>query len=235
MERMTGRGDSVNRRYRSSDIRTFVGRAAWEWRRLASASTRRIGLSGWAVYLLIVVGAFAWVIDLRESSDIAALHATISRRDAIRSPGAIDTPQQARVSDNASLVQTRLADFESHLLPHDELPMLIQDVLQLAEGEGVSIRRAEYRPQVDEAGGFLRYRMSIPIKGPASNISRFIQSSLHKKGCLALESIHFKRERAESSDIEARVEWVAMTRLPPGASIVRSARPSGDRERANEN
>jgi len=108
----------------------------------------------------------------------------------------------------------RLHAFEKTLLPHEDIPVLVQEVLQQAESLGLSVERGEYRPQIDSAGNFLRYGMSLPMKGDAAAINRFIQIALRTHKALILESIRFKRELIGAKDIEARVQWVVLARLP---------------------
>lgn len=87
------------------------------------------------------------------------------------------------------------------------------------------MQRGSYRPQVDVAGGFLRYRMTLPVKGSGPAIQRFMQTALRKQKTLALDSVQFKRARIGSSDIEARIEWLMLTRLPAADGAIAGTAP----------
>ena len=59
--------------------------------------------------------------------------------------------------------------------------------------------------------------MTLPIKGESGAINRFVQAALLTEPALVLESIQFKRDRPDAQQIEARLQWALLTRLPPGA------------------
>jgi hypothetical protein len=65
----------------------------------------------------------------------------------------------------------------------------------------------------------LRYRMTLPVKGDAQAIHQFMAAALKAHKTLALDAVQFKRERIESGEIEARIQWVLLTRLPEGAAV----------------
>ena len=107
-----------------------------------------------------------------------------------------------------------LQAFDDRLLAHDDIPSVLQDVLRLAEAQGLVAQRGDYRAQADVAGHFLRYRMSLPVRGAAPAVHRFMEAALLAQPSLALESVQFKRDRIESTDIEARIQWVVYAKLP---------------------
>jgi hypothetical protein len=76
------------------------------------------------------------------------------------------------------------------------------------------LARGDYRAQPDLQGGFMRYRMSLPVKGDAPAVLKLMQAALQSHKTLALESVQFKRARIESADVEVRLQWVLLTRLP---------------------
>lgn len=182
--------------------------SVWAVGRYRRAFTRRFGVIGWATLLLAALGALMGAAVQWQAGEIDVLKSRLAER----------TPRQevtpARSGDGAEGARARLSAFESHLLPYEDIPVAVQTLLRLAEEEGLSISHAEYRPQPDVAGGFLRYRMTFPVAGEAAAIRRFVQSSLLAEKTLALESIRFKREYIESSEIEAQIQWAVFTRLP---------------------
>jgi hypothetical protein len=109
----------------------------------------------------------------------------------------------------------RLLLFEQYLLPYQDIPFALQDLLRLAEEKGLTIRHAEYRTQIEPRGGFMRYRISLPVQGASEIVNRYIYEALLAQKNLALESVQLKRENLDTPDLEARIQWVLLTRLPP--------------------
>src|SRR6218665_1414104 len=118
-----------------------------------------------------------------------------------------------------------LRRFERILLPHDEIPQLVQDLLQWAQDEGLSIERGDYQADADSEGGFMRYRMSLPVRGKSTAVHRLILKALSAQKNLTLESLQFKREQVSSEVIEARIQWLAMTQMPPSWTAAGAAQP----------
>jgi len=196
-------------------------RLIWALGRYCRAFTRRFGFSGWVILLLTLVGAVAGTLVQQQVAEMGRLESRLAERSAQRKA----LPAQANVAFEDG--RTRLQDFETYLLPHEDIPAAVQALLRLAEIESLSISQAEYRVQPDTVGGFLRYRMTFPVKGEAPAIRRFIQGALRTQQTLALESIRFKREHIELSEIEAQIQWALLTRLPatPGMTSGRQMRP----------
>ena len=90
----------------------------------------------------------------------------------------------------------------------------MKNLISLATDSGLLLARGEYKAQAEMQGGFLRYGMTLPVKGDPQAIHTFILTALAQNRTLALEGIQFKREQIESPEIEARLQWVLLTRLP---------------------
>jgi hypothetical protein len=123
----------------------------------------------------------------------------------------------------------KLRAFENYLLPQAEIPRSLEDLISLAEAEGLLLASGEYKPQLEWPGGFLRYRMLLPVNGDAAAVQRFVVASIQRHPTLALESIAFKRGAVESAQVQARVQFVLLTR--GGARIDTQAVADGDRSR----
>lgn len=205
----------------------LAGRLIWALARYCRAFTRRFGMSGWAILLLTVIGAVVATLMQQQVAEIGMLESRLAEQWYQRRA----LPAQPDVVSEDG--RTRLQVFEKYLLPHEDIPSAVQELLRLAEIENLSISHAEYRVQPDSAGGFLRYRMTFPVKGEALAIRRFILSALQTQQTLALESIRFKRESISRSEIEAQIQWAMLTRLPStsgGASgLQRRPDPGGPR------
>jgi hypothetical protein len=181
-----------------------AGWLRWEGRRSGRRFLRRHGASGVLLLVCSLLLGLAWGLERQQA---AALQARV------RQPGASGTsdPSAETALPDAG---ARMRHFEATLLAHDELPSQVQDLINLAEAAHLSVSRGEYRPQVDAKGGFLRYRMNLPVRGDGQAVHDFIETALRTHPALGLESIQFQRPQIESVDIEARIQWVILARLP---------------------
>ncbi len=107
-----------------------------------------------------------------------------------------------------------LEKFQNYLLPHEDIPDTLRDLIILAQDQQLMLARGEYKSQVDARGQFLRYQMTLPVLGDAKAVEKFILSALAQHKTLSLDSVQFKRERIESKDVEAKIEWTLLTTLP---------------------
>lgn len=198
MERLTARGFGAG-----------LSRPLWEARRAARAFVRRRGVF-WPALLACLALAGAGLVAGRDQAVRAALLAASAPAAA---PVATAVAPDASDPGQAG-ARSRLRAFDAHLLPHADIPFALQDLLELGAAEGLSMQRGSYRPQADGAGGFLRYRMTLPVRGPAPAIQRFMKAALQRHRNLALDGVQFKRERVGATEIEARIDWVLLARLP---------------------
>lgn len=196
----------------------YLDQAGWEIGRYARTFTRCFGILGWAMVLCGVIGILALISLFSFESRAKSLQRQLissyklAPSEPVKEPEGISSQAEDRL---------RLQAFEDHLLAHDDIPVVVQDLLNLAEDQGLQMQRGDYRAYVDPAGNFLRYRMILPIKGSATSIYRFMQLALEKQKNLALSSVQFKRERIDSSEVEANIHWVVLTHLPPSDTKIK--------------
>jgi len=185
---------------------------AWELRRAGRGFRRRYGRAG--VVLLLALAALcvaAWAADRQ---DRAARRLRAQWDDRPLRAAAVPAAAPGDERDG----RARLKAFDDYLLAHDDIPTVVQDLLNQAEDQHLVLARGDYRVQADGPGGFLRYRMSLPVKGDAGAVLKLMQAALQSHKTLALESVQFKRARIDSPEVEARLQWVLLTQLPPGAA-----------------
>jgi hypothetical protein len=183
-------------------------KSGWKLRQWRAALKRSFG--AWESFLLgfFLVGILALgglTYRQRQLEDWQSRLAALPAADSVRLP-AVQPPDSDR---------QRLLAFEQNLLPHQDIPFALQDLLRLAEDEGLTIRHAEYRVQIEPRGRFMRYRISLPVQGTSEIVNRYIYAALLAQKNLALESVQLKRENLDSLDMEARIQWVLLTHLPP--------------------
>jgi hypothetical protein len=167
---------------------------------------RRIGWSGIALLVAVAVSLVVW----RQWQD------TEERLDQMRIALAAQPEPEPKAASAAFVTdgRERLEAFEAHLVPHKDIPDILQSIFRLAGAENLTLQRGEYKVEPDPYGGFIRYRMILPVKGDATAVYRLILAALSAHRALALDSIQFRRERIDASDVEAQIQWVLLTRLP---------------------
>lgn len=190
-----------------------IDHTIWELRRGVRAFTRLFGLWAWGVLAACAVAVIASWSGRLERAELETLIAHQTAQTEAAGRASMQSLAQ-RNGDRVDDGRSRMKAFEDHLLPHEDIALAVENLVRLAESEGLSIARGEYRPQADPVGGFLRYRMSLPVKGQVAAVYAFIQSALLMQKALAVESVQFKREQAVSGHIEVRIQWVLLTRLP---------------------
>ena len=105
-----------------------------------------------------------------------------------------------------------IAAFQAYLPAHDTIPDLLKELVDVARQNGITLAKAEYKPQQDDKAGFLRYQITLPVKADYARLQGFIISALQALPTLTLDSVGFKREQIESGEIEARIQFVLLVR-----------------------
>jgi hypothetical protein len=178
-------------------------RIIFEARRYSQALRRTLGIWGMAMLGCVLISALVSALAHPQSKRIANTPPPLARHKVAALPA---PPTLAHVD--------ALASFEERLLPPEDLPLVVKKLLQSAEKQGLAVQRGTYRPQVDPVGRFMRYRMSMPVQGAAVAIQTWLHDALLQEKMLALESVQFKRESAQTSNVEARIAWLVFTRMP---------------------
>ena len=201
----------------ASALRSALDRINWGARRTGRVLLRRLGMAGLLALLFAALTLVAWWSA--RQSELALLLLSERRAELVARPAPKALPM---VDDDAS----RIADFHRYLVAAEDIPAVVQDMIGLAQQQGLRLHRGDYRVQVDAQGGFLRYRMILPVKGSAKAIHGFMLAALGANKTLALESVQFKREQIASDQIEARIQWTLLARLPERQGVLLSeARP----------
>lgn len=184
--------------------------AEWTLRRAMSYTARHIGWDG-----ILCVGA-ALTIALLVVMNHSATDRRFEQAAAIAAAAAISRAPPAELPR-----VDHLERFERTLLKHDDIPVALDELFSLAEAEGLSLAKGEYRLQLDEAGHFIRYRIALPVQGNAVALQRFIERALVTFPFLAFDAVQLKREKIQSNRVDVQLQWTFMTALPTGASAER--------------
>lgn len=105
-----------------------------------------------------------------------------------------------------------VAAFFDHLPPHDAIPDQLKELVRVAQQSGIALAKAEYKPEQDANAGFLRYRITLPVKADFTRVQSFLITALQTLPTLTLESVAFKREQIEAGEVEARIQFVLLVR-----------------------
>jgi Tfp pilus assembly protein PilO len=181
----------------------------WQVRQWAQAAWRGLGWTGAIGLVLVVMCVAALAFSTWQRDDLTRLR--------VRQTEAPVLPRRAEpvALSNTGQDRARLHAFLTGLPSHRDIPAAVQTLLTLADEHGVSLVKGDYQFQPDAAAGFARYRIALPVKGNSTQIRRFISAALSAQHSLGVESLQLRRDQPQTDQIEARLEWVLYTRLPP--------------------
>ena len=189
-----------------SPLTRWPQQLVWELGRLSRAFLRRFGGAGVVIVLCLGLTLVAGMVALRDdAATTLTQQAALEQRESATKRAAV-TPQ----ADG----RDKLAAFERQLPAYEDVPQALQDLLDLAAKDGLEVSKGDYRPQPDVQGRFMRYRMALPVKGKSTAVQHFMVGVLASQRTLALESVQFKRQGIDSSEVEARIQWTLITQLP---------------------
>ena len=186
-------------------------RLSWEARR----AWRRLGWSAAAGLICAALAVLAaWQTHLlRQQQFWLAI-----KLRAAQSSGANRTADSGKEGDKEDDkdgdIANRLSAFYAYLPPHDAIPDQLKQLVNVAEKSGMTLAQAEYKPQADSHADFLRYQITLPVKADYSAVQNFIVRALRELPALTLDSVAFKRDRIETGEVEARIQFVLLVRKP---------------------
>jgi hypothetical protein len=105
-----------------------------------------------------------------------------------------------------------LAAFHAYLPAHDSIPEQLKALLEVAQKSGVTLAKADYKPQEDGNTAFLRYQITLPVKAEYAQLQTFIVEALQALPTLTLDSVLFKREQIEAGEIDARIQFILLVK-----------------------
>ena len=112
------------------------------------------------------------------------------------------------------MLEERFAAFTQTLGDKRELGAMVATVFELAEKHGLVLAQADYKLEFDKAGGYHTYQMRVPVRGTYPRLRGFVDATLARIACAALEDVDFKREAIGSSEAEARLRFVFFVKDP---------------------
>ena len=189
----------------------LLQRVMWSARQWLRVTLRRIGVMGLASTAVAAVLCVLIIFLITQSQHITQLKEPVA---VVKSQV---SPDLTSGFTGALGVVSELSDFQKYLLDYGDVPDTLRDLIVLAQTHNLVLSKGEYQSQIDLRGQFLRYQMTLPVRGPAPAVERFILEALAQHKTMALEAVQFKRESRSSTELEAKVQWVVLTRLPQDA------------------
>ena len=107
-----------------------------------------------------------------------------------------------------TLLEERFTAFTQTLGEKRELGTMVGTVFALAEQHGLVLAQAEYKLEFDKAGGFHVYQMRLPVRGAYPRLRGFVDATLARIPCAALDDVDFKRDAIGTAEIEARLRFL---------------------------
>lgn len=155
----------------------------------------RLGKVG-AAGALLIGASLAYDQSVVRSKEVALgeqlMRNEQTRRDAISqraraAQGAADAPGQPALAPAAAAALRRLFD--------------------AAAQAGLYLDRGEYRLMEVREAHLRRYQLSLPVTGSYPEIRAFVARALNADPALALSAIQLRRDRIESPDLEALLNF----------------------------
>ena len=107
-----------------------------------------------------------------------------------------------------SLLEERFAAFMQTLGERRDLGAMVATVFEMADKHGLVLAQAEYKLELDKAGGFHVYQMRLPVRGAYPRLRGFVDATLARIACAALEDVDFKRDAITTAEVEARLRFL---------------------------
>ena len=180
-------------------------RLLWQARRMA----RQLGAGALAGAAALALAALA----LWHGASLEQHKQTLARQleRAARAAAQPAAPASLVASDAGAV-----AAFHAYLPAHDMIPDQLKELVNVAQANGVTLAKADYKAQAEPRGGFTRYQITLPIKADYAKVQAFILAALQALPTLTLDSVAFRREQIEAGEVEARVQFQLLVRQRGG-------------------
>lgn len=118
-----------------------------------------------------------------------------------------------RAADNSPAVQ--MAAFERFFPPMADINHVLGTIYTAAEKEKLMLERGEYNLSEESGLGVLRYKITLPVKAPQSDIKRFVRRMLRDIPALSLDGISMQRNNVGEATVDAQIRLTVFLRGEP--------------------
>jgi hypothetical protein len=164
---------------------------------------RRIAWAPWLAALL-AVSAFA----IHELGSARIAQSTEERMRALTTLRITPAERHDPRESAKPLIQIRYDAFASLLADKRDVHRLVGRLFEEADRHSLKLAQAQYKLELDKAGGFWTYQVSLPVQGPYPDLRRFVGATLRVIPCAALEQVSFRRDGIDAQSAEARLRFV---------------------------
>jgi hypothetical protein len=101
------------------------------------------------------------------------------------------------------------------LPPTGEASQLIGELEQLAHQHGISLPRGQYSVSPLAGTTLARWQLMLPVEAPYPALHAFLAASLERLPNLTLDELKLKRERIETSELQAELRLSLFVEAAP--------------------
>ena len=167
---------------------------------------RFLGLSGLFGLLLLTLAALVgYVLIPQANEQRAALYQELSSAK----DSASQASENRRDAPNSS---AQLQSFLSWLPPISTNAKDVQRLFVLAKEGNIELTKADYQLTAEPGVPFVRYQMSVPVKGDYLAVRRFATGALNALPHLALDELQFDRPQATNGAVDAQLRFTLFYR-----------------------
>jgi hypothetical protein len=146
--------------------------------------------------LTVVVAVGAYFVHRQHALATAELE-----QWRVRPLPVIDEPDTVKAQRDIERFMTALPE-------RGGLSDIVSKIFEIAGENNVDLQRADYRLVDDAAAKVIRYQIKYPVKGEPLDIHRFALETLNELPHVGLESLSFRRERSDVTQVEAQIGFV---------------------------
>lgn len=182
--------------------------------RRAERNLRDLGTLGAAGVVMVVAAVFYAIFVVRPMLDErSAWEEKVA--DAEHRLQTVPAGTPALAAAGATGRAERLLAFYAGLPQEGRVPAQLDRLYRAAEKKGLVLDVGEYVWKSGPQDRLGVYRATFPVQGTFDQIVAFVQVVLENEANVALESVSFKRERIDSTRVEARIVFAVFTQRSP--------------------
>lgn len=166
-------------------------------KRITQQIPKQLGWQGMlGITLLVWVGAFTLLelIPLEHESTLIRNRLDAARSESVIAAGTFESIEQ----------QKELEEFFDSLPVEDDVTDILGSIYSVARAVGSELKQADY--QLDTKGRpRIEYRINFTVRGEYSRIREFLSRVLTDHLALALDEIHFQRDRIDDATLKVGI------------------------------
>lgn len=172
----------------------------WRLRQIA----RKLGRSG-----LAGLGLLALALLLHATQTAPLQRAVVAQQDTLAAlrQAAADRPDPVPAAAPPASPLTLLP-------PAGETAQQIGELERLARAHGLTLARGQYSVTPLAGVAVQRWQLTLPLVAPYPALHAFIAAALERQPNLALDELKLKRERIESTELEAELRLSLFAATP---------------------